>query len=278
MIDFNTFFSTIYDKSKSIGHRTAVFFSMVGLIMIVELIFNFTYDIYISNKLNNLNSIHELKEIYKNDSLETEKLRKDEIRILNRWHYSEFLPFFNYSKTVETDTLKIKTTQFVENKPLILNKEDSIKMKQLLEFSVYCTANKDYTKYLHFFDSLKTSQQRVIEKTEIKTSRQINNKPKVLERSKLWMFISSNYFFLLFSLLFWIFPWFSKDQKKGSLFIGIFASQVILILLMMVVYWTAYFIPLILGNPFYNYVLNAIIHLLIVTFGIRIIMKASTKK
>jgi hypothetical protein len=42
------------DKSKSLGFRTAIFISTIGLLIIVDLIFNFTFDIHISNKLNNL--------------------------------------------------------------------------------------------------------------------------------------------------------------------------------------------------------------------------------
>lgn len=274
----NSFFTTIFDKSKSIGHRTAVLLSTIGFFMILEFVFNFTYDIYISNKLSNLKTIYELKEVYKNDSVEIENLNSVERRILNRWHYSEFLPFFNYSRSPQTDTIKIKTIQTIDSKPLMLNRDDSLKMKKLFDFNGYSSDNNSYDEYLNFFDSLKTSQQSIIEKTEIKTSKQININSKVFERSKLWMFISSNYFFLLISLLFWIVPWFTKDQKKGSLFIGIFASQVILTIIMLVAYWTAYLIPLINGNPINNYVLNAIIHLLIMIFGIRIIMKASTKK
>ncbi len=277
MIDFNTFFTTIYDKSKSLSHRTAVFFSMIGLIMIIELVFNFTYDIYISNKLNNLKTIHELKEIYQNDSVETEKLRADEIRILNRWHYSESLPFLNYSKSYRTDTIEIKISNTIESKPIVLNREDSLRLEQVLKLGEYNTGDRDYSGSLHFFDSLTTSNQSIIQKKEIRKTTNYN-KSKIDKRSRIWMFVSSNYLFLLISLMLWIFPWFSKEQKKGSIFIGIFASQVMLIIIMLVVYWTAYFIPLLIGNPLCNYALNAIIHLALFILGTRIIIKASTKK
>lgn len=277
MIDFNTFFSTIYDKSKSIGHRTAVFFSMIGLIMIIELIFNFTYDIYISNKLSNLKTIYELKEIYKNDSVETAKLRADEIRILNRWHYSELLPFYNYSKPVNTDTVKINTTQYVENKPLILNKEDSLKINQLLNLSDYKEGSKDYTEYLQFFDSLRNSQQKIVERTEIKSTRQIIRvKPDT--RSRLWMFVSANLFFIILCVFLLFVPFFSKDQKKLSLFVGLFASIVIISLIMLLTYWAVYFIPLLFGNPVYNYVLNIVIHLIITNLTVRGVLKLASNK
>lgn len=274
----NSIFGTIYDKSKSIGHRTAVILSTVGFFMILEFVFNFTYDIYISNKLSNLQTIHELKEIYKNDSVETEKLNSIESRVLNRWHYSEFLPFYNYSKSVEIETIKIKTTQSIEDRPLTLSNKDSLKFEQLFNLDKNKISSNVYAEYIQFFDSLINSKQNIIEKTEIETSKQTSNKFKLFERSKIWMFVSSNYFFIIVSILIWILPWFSKDQKKGSLFIGIFSFQVILIILMLVAYWSAYLIPLILGNPVYNYVLNALIHLLITILAVRGIIKATDKK
>jgi len=274
----NSIFGTIYDKSKSIGHKTAVIISTVGFFMILEFVFNFTYDIYISNKLSNLQTIHELKEIYKNDSVETEKLNSIESRVLNRWHYSEFLPFYNYSKSVEIETIKIKTTQSIEDRPLTLSNKDSLKFEQLFNLDKNKISSNVYAEYIQFFDSLINSKQNIIEKTEIETSKQTSNKFKLFERSKIWMFVSSNYFFIIVSILIWILPWFSKDQKKGSLFIGIFSFQVILIIIMLVAYWSAYLIPLILGNTVYNYVLNALIHLLITILAVRGIIKATDKK
>ena len=275
-----SFFDILYDKSKSIGHRTAVFFSTVGFIILVELVFNFTYDIYISNKLANLQTINELKEIYKNDSVETAKINQIEKRVLNRWHYSEFLPFYNYSNISNniTERVEIKTTQTIQNKPIILSKEDSLRMERMLNFSDYKVQNKDYTEYLHFFDSLRNSQQKITEKIEVKTTKQPNKSVELNQRSKLWMFVSANYLFILIAFITLLAHFFTKEKKKGSIIIGVFALEVIMAIIMLVVFWTAYLIPIIHGNPVNNYILNAFIHLLIVIFGVRAIIKASNKK
>lgn len=273
-----SFFDIIFDTSKSIGHRSAVLLSTIGFLMIVELVFNFTYDIYISNKLTNLKTINELKDIYKNDSVELERLNRVEKRVLNRWHYSEYLPFYNYSNNSNIiERVEIKTTQTIQNKPIILSKEDSLKMEKMLILSDYKIKDKNFKEYFHFFDSLRNSQQKVTEKIEVKTTKQPNKRIAANERSKLWMFLSANFLFILIALIMFIASFFTKEQKKGNLIVGIFAFEVILAFIMLLVYWSAYLIPIILNNPLYNYLLNAFIHLIIVIIGIRLIIKASKK-
>lgn len=207
-----------------------------------------------------------------------DKLNQVEKRVLNRWHYSEYLPFYNYSNNSNvTERVEIKTTQTIQNKPIILSKEDSLQMGKMLKLSDYKIIDKNYTEYFHFFDSLRNSQQKVTEKIEVKTTKQPNKRTEVNERSKLWMFVSANFLFILIAIIMLIASFFTKEQKKGNLIVGVFAFEVILAFIMLLVFWSAYLIPIILNNPLYNYLLNAFIHLIIVIFSVRLIIKASKK-
>ncbi len=273
-----SFFDIIYDRSRSIGHRTAVFFSTVGFLIIVDLCFNFTYDIHISNKLSNLKTISELKEIYKNDSVVVEKLRKTEMRLLSSGHYSELIPFYYSGYNPKfSETIEIKTTQSIQNKPIQLNRKDSLQIKRILELSSVNKHEKDFSSYMLFFDSLRTSQQKVIEKTETKIIKQPIQAVDSKERSRMLMFISSNFIFLLIFIFLIFVPFFNKDQKLGTLIFAIFAMEVMLAIIMIVVYWTAYWIPVIFHNPWWNYMLNFAINLLFIIGLTKLTKKASKK-
>ena len=92
--------------------------------------------------------------------------------------------------------------------------------------------------------------------------------------SYFWMFITSNYFFILiFSILIFL-PLFGKQQRTLKSLSGWFAGLVSFSLIMIIVTWIAFKIPIIDNNPIYNYILNVIIH----TFFIVIIVKNSDKE
>jgi hypothetical protein len=212
--------------------------------------------------------------------MELERLNVLEKRIIERKHYSEYLPFYDYSKKMEprvTEIIEVKTTQRIHNIPINLNKNDSIQIEKLLKLREYRTETKNYNDYLLFFDSLITSRQVVTEKIENKTIKQTAQHIAVKERSRLWMFISSNAFFMLISFFMLFVPIFNKDQPLGTLLIGIFASIVILSGIMLTAYWTSYLIPLLFNRPILNYILNFLIHLFFIIVSTKLIIKASKK-
>ena len=86
-------FDVVLDKSKSISFKTALFISVIGFVFIVDYCLNFTYNIYITNKLNNLETINRLKIVYQNDSIQTANFKQIETKMLNRRHYLDFLSF-----------------------------------------------------------------------------------------------------------------------------------------------------------------------------------------
>ena len=266
------------DSSKSLGHRTAILISFVGVLILLDLTFNFTYDVYISNKLNNLEKIYQLKIIYKNDSAQLQKLNEIERRTLARKHYSEYLPFYDYSRTPKfIETIEIKTTQTIKQEPIRLNKNDSTQIDKLLKLSEYSIKNKGYTNYMLFIDSLRNGQQKITHETVVKTIKHTATKSDTNERSRLWMFISSNVFFIILFIFIFFIPLISKNQPLLNNLLGVSALAVILSGIMLVVYWISYLIPLILNNPTLNYILNFIIHTFFIFLSISLIVKASKK-
>jgi hypothetical protein len=270
------------DKTRSFGFKSALFISIVGFLFIFDLTFHISYDIHISNKLNNLEKIYQLKQIYKNDSLNLEKFSDLEKKILNRKHYSEYLPFYNYSKKTDPkiiETIEIKTTQGIQNEPFHLNKNDSIQFRKLMELSKTKIESKNYSDYIFFFDSLRNNQLKSTDKTIVKTiSRFIAQKTDFKERSRKWMFISSNFFFILLFVFIFFVPFLPNDQKKGSIILGIFAINILLSCIMLFAYWTSYFIPLIFNIPIWNYILNFLIHSFFITVIVNLILRVSKKK
>jgi branched-subunit amino acid transport protein len=69
----------------------------------------------------------------------------------------------------------------------------------------------------------------------------------------------------------------SKETRSKDSFLGSMIMLIVLIGIMSVVTWTAYLIPLIHNNPIFNYILNFIIHIMIIALVI-IGIVTSTKK
>lgn len=117
--DIKAIFDFFLDKSKSIGFKTGLFISIIGFAFIIDYCFNFSYNIYITNKLNNLESVNRLEQVYQNDTIQLNKLKIIENKLLNRQHYLEFLSFHLSkidlkSKKIDqknTQTTNVKTSQ-----------------------------------------------------------------------------------------------------------------------------------------------------------------------
>jgi len=84
----------VFDSSTSWGNFIAKFISLLVLLVIVDLSFNFTYDLHTSNKLSQLEKITSLKVKYKTDSIKKIEVNRIENEVFNKEHYSEFLPRF----------------------------------------------------------------------------------------------------------------------------------------------------------------------------------------
>ena len=273
LIDFLT------DGSKSIGHRTAILLSSIALLFVIDILFGFTYDIHISNKLTNLQTINTLKEVYKNDSIELKKLDATEIRLLNSKHYTEWLPFFSYSKGVvrAVDTVEVSKIQSIKNDTIILSKEDSIKIGGFINLQKDSGVNDGVFKYLHFYDSISKSQRKLIQTTEVRTITQQISKANNNEPSRIWLFVSANYIFIFLFVILFVYAFFNKQQSRKDSIIGAIAMQFILLIIMLCAYWSSLLIPVINNNPLWNYIINSIVHLIIIIIITRLIIKGSKK-
>lgn len=210
--EIKSYIDFLLDKSKSISHRLAVFISIITILIIGDYFSKFTYNIHLSNKLENLKLVSELKNTFKNDSIHYAELLTIEKRLINREHYFDFI--FRQASKIDFISRKVPAKSHQTNSVI-----------------------------------------------------KINNTPI---RSMFWMVISSTYVLLILLIFFILYPIFGKDKKYPYLLVGWFASLIILSLVIAGITWTAYLIPVLFGNPIWNYVLNAIIHLTITIVLVKI--------
>jgi hypothetical protein len=111
----------IFDSSASWGTVLAKFITLLVFLVVVDMSFNFTYNLQVSNKLSQLEKISTLKKDYKKDTLKLVEIKKIENGIFEKEHYSEFFSriFSKISfpqetkiqKTHQNNTASIKTTK-----------------------------------------------------------------------------------------------------------------------------------------------------------------------
>jgi len=99
----------LFDNSTSWGKFIAKFISIIVFIVLFDILLSFSYNLHIENKLDQLEKITSIKFEYKKDSIKNIKIIKLENEILNKEHYSEFLPriFSKISFTQDTEPQKI---------------------------------------------------------------------------------------------------------------------------------------------------------------------------
>lgn len=85
------FFNLLFDNSKSWGFRTAAGISIIGFLVLTDLVLNFSYNLHTNNKINQIEKIQNIKNNYKSDSLKLNKIISLENKVLNKEHYTEFL-------------------------------------------------------------------------------------------------------------------------------------------------------------------------------------------
>ncbi|MDC0571408.1 hypothetical protein OAO52_05870 [Flavobacteriaceae bacterium] len=113
------------NKSIHFGLRTSLFIISIFLLSICDYHLNFTYDIHLNNKIEKLESINNLKKIYRTDSLKFLKMTELENQVYKRRHYLDRFRNLNLNQInifKKSDTPKIK-------KPVI-NTDNTIYNKQ----------------------------------------------------------------------------------------------------------------------------------------------------
>jgi len=113
------------NKSIHFGLRTSLFIISIFLLSICDYHLNFTYDIHLNNKIEKLESINNLKKIYRTDSLKFLKMTELENQVYKRRHYLDRFRNLNLNQInifKKSDKPKIK-------KPVI-NTDNTIYNKQ----------------------------------------------------------------------------------------------------------------------------------------------------
>lgn len=160
-------------------------------------------------------------------------------------------------KDYSADALKLKKIVFLEDK--ILNK------KHYSEFIFPDLSFPDFS-----FSSLKnstTANTKDQNPTKIVRPKIKTNKPNI--RSYFWMLLSSNYIFVIVFVVMIFLPLYGKEQRTLKSISGWFAGLISFSLIIILVTWISFRIPLIYNEPIYNYILNFSIH----TFFIILIAK-----
>jgi hypothetical protein len=124
----NSLLNFLLDKSKSIGVKTALTISILGLLLLVDIGLNLSYNLSLNNKISQLERIQNLKQSYQTDSLKLFKILQIENQILNNKHYSDFLRFDfstsnQISKTKNQNANQTNTATSTPNKskPIIVS-------------------------------------------------------------------------------------------------------------------------------------------------------------
>jgi fluoride ion exporter CrcB/FEX len=123
---FKHFIDLIKDKTTSWGFKTALFISVIGLIFVADFYLGFSYNYHLNNKIEQLESISNLKKNYQNDSLIFVGLSKMERKVFYKKHYSDEL-----SRLFFKDSMKYETSKIIDQNNPANNKPTTITKKPI---------------------------------------------------------------------------------------------------------------------------------------------------
>lgn len=180
------------------------------------------------------------------------------ISIIGLIFISDYYLGFSYNYYLNNKIGQLEKIGNLKNK----YQTDSLTLDELKRIEQRVVSKKHYSDELsHLFlkDSIKSEISQIINKNIPENNKSIINTIKPI-RSLFWMTVSSNYMFV-FILPFLIFmPLYSKDGRSANAIVGWFATIIMFGIIGVITTWISYQIPLIWGNPIWNYVLNFFIH------------------
>lgn len=145
---------------------------------------------------------------------------------------------------------------------------DTTKLQEILRMEKDVINRKHYSEYVSSFFYMLVPKINYLT-TEIKNI-DIDEKTLIIDkndtRSYFWMLLSSNLFLLILAVILLFSPFTSSDKITLASLLGWFASLVILLLIIGIITWVSFKIPLINKQPIYNYSLNGFLQLLILFF------------
>jgi len=109
----------IFDNSKSWGKRTSRIFAFIFFLILADLTFNISFNIFTENKLSQLEKITKLKDDYKDNSTRLKEIKYLESEIFKREHYSEFISR-NLDELTLTNNENIKEDKIEDGRSTLL--------------------------------------------------------------------------------------------------------------------------------------------------------------
>lgn len=229
-------------RSNSWGFKTVFIICLLASMLFFDYLMKISYNAYLQNKLNNLETMVRLKEAYAGDTINYHNLRMLEAKIFNKSHYTDILDEFIYGKGdyVVNDFKLIDVHSKLDSSSV-----DTSFMKYIDDF----LSSDSISNAVHFDDSdiIITTLQRD-------------------PRNMFWMFVTSNVFVVFALLPLLILPFTDRKSHGLNIIASMVAIGVMLIVWGTIVTWVAYKIPVLCETGTCNYVLNVVIHLLF--FGV----------
>ena len=246
----DSIFNFLRDKTLSFSRKSLIIFSVLLFIFFIDLIFGFSFNYSINQRLSQIEKIENLKQNYNlNDTLLSE-LSVIEHRLLNRLDYVKLI-YFRESESENDNNLQCDS--------LLESHSDSL---------------------IHADTSLLTGQVDSISDKEPNKVSEISKPERKTKLKKVrnwkWDLISSTYMYMLVIILLLFVPFTQTDN-----FLALVAGAILTIAIVAVLGWINYLIfksiPT-LWKPWINYILNALIHLVISTvLGVALISKKDKK-
>jgi hypothetical protein len=110
-------YSFFVNKNNSLTKKGIVLISVVSILFIIEVVFKFSYNIHVNNKLTQLEIISNIKKGYNVNSLELDYLNEQKEEVLNRRHYFYHIKTFYHSLSDNIKKITYPTNSEIKIKP-----------------------------------------------------------------------------------------------------------------------------------------------------------------
>lgn len=131
----------IKDKTTSWGFKSALFFSIVGLIFVADYFIGFSYNYHLEHKFTQMESIQSMKKIYRSDSIAMLNIKSIEKKVFNKKHYSEYI-----SSILVKDSIDSSSKVIFEENPI-----DTINRRKQSRSLLLMILTSNYSLIIVFF-------------------------------------------------------------------------------------------------------------------------------
>lgn len=252
-------------KEYSLTSKFIGLLSFILVLLFVDNLLGFSFYYSNNQKLNQIKIVEMLKKDCKDNEEVLIALNDTEKRIIYRKNIIEiFLDLFTSqpldSKNITEVALVEQKNKFPIEKPIISSidtikcNDDSLSLSPKITLDTLTTI--DTISFTHQDSQLKAKEDSTYEGTILK-EKTIDKPNKT--RSKLWHTLSSSYFLIILMIVVLFVP-FTEKQMNWSTFLGVIVFMIFIAGLLWLNQYLLGLIPLILGKPWINYMLNIVIH------------------